>query len=140
MVESSCTLLASVIYNSLYPVTREIAPGLIFFLMAATLLTPLGLTMCVYMCVSVYVCVCLCMHVCVCVCACMRACVCVCNQFSAAMRIYTPKYWYVWVHCNTEKNVIILMSLKCLSGWILLVSVFWGSGVLGGIRSKQLTL
>ena len=43
VVEASCTLLASVIYNSLYPVTRVVFPGLIFYLMAAALLIPLGL-------------------------------------------------------------------------------------------------
>ena len=33
-------------------------------------------SVCVYMCVRMYVCVCVC--VCVCACACMRACVCAC--------------------------------------------------------------
>jgi PCFT/HCP family folate transporter-like MFS transporter 1/3 len=43
VVEAVCTLLASVIYNSLYPVTRQVLPGLIFYLMAGALLVPLTL-------------------------------------------------------------------------------------------------
>ena len=45
VLQAVCTLLASVIYNSLYPATREINPGLCFFIMAATLTIPFTLTM-----------------------------------------------------------------------------------------------
>lgn len=45
VVEAICTLLASVIYNSLYPVTRSVFPGLVFYLMAGALLIPLCLTL-----------------------------------------------------------------------------------------------
>jgi MFS family permease len=45
VVEAVCTLLASVIYNSLYPATRSVSPGLVFFLMAGALLVPLSLTL-----------------------------------------------------------------------------------------------
>ena len=43
MVEASCSLLASVIYNALYPATRHITPGFSFFVMAATLTIPFTL-------------------------------------------------------------------------------------------------
>ncbi len=45
VVEASCTLVASVLYNSIYPLTREIYPGLCFFIMAIGLSLPFLLTM-----------------------------------------------------------------------------------------------
>jgi len=45
VIESTCTLLASVIYNTLYPFTYTIHPGMCFFIMAAALLVPLLLVM-----------------------------------------------------------------------------------------------
>jgi hypothetical protein len=45
VVEATCTLVASVLYNSIYPLTREIYPGLCFFIMAIGLSLPFLLTM-----------------------------------------------------------------------------------------------
>ena len=45
VVEATCTLVASVLYNSIYPVTREVYPGLCFFIMAVGLALPFLLTM-----------------------------------------------------------------------------------------------
>ena len=45
VVESACDLLASVIYNSLYPAVKKISPGFCFFIMAIALIVPLALTM-----------------------------------------------------------------------------------------------
>ena len=39
-MEASCTLLASVIYNALYPATLDIYPGFSFLVMAAALVIP----------------------------------------------------------------------------------------------------
>ncbi len=46
---------------------------------ATPLRTPYQSTMCVYVCVYMYVCVCecVCMYVCVCICVCMYVCMCV---------------------------------------------------------------
>ena len=40
VVESTCTMAASVIYNALYPATRQVHHGFCFFLMAGTLAIP----------------------------------------------------------------------------------------------------
>ena len=45
VIEASCTLLASVIYNALFPVTVKVHPGLCFFIMAASLVVPFILIM-----------------------------------------------------------------------------------------------
>ena len=45
VVESTCMLLASVIYNAIYPVTRQINPGFCFYLMAGCLIIPFALIM-----------------------------------------------------------------------------------------------
>jgi hypothetical protein len=45
IIESVCTLLASVIYNSTYPVTRTIHHGFTFFMMGVALVLPFILMM-----------------------------------------------------------------------------------------------
>lgn len=45
IIESICTLLASVIYNSTYPVTRTIHHGFSFFMMGLALILPFMLMM-----------------------------------------------------------------------------------------------
>jgi len=40
IVEATCTLLGSLIYNALYPATIRIHPGMCFFVMAVALLIP----------------------------------------------------------------------------------------------------
>ena len=40
VVESLCSLLGSLLYNSVYPATRDLLHGLVFLLGAATLLVP----------------------------------------------------------------------------------------------------
>ena len=45
VVQAVCSLLASVIYNLVYPATREVNPGLCFFIMSAALTLPFILTL-----------------------------------------------------------------------------------------------
>jgi len=42
-VETICSVLASLLYNALYPVIRKLYPGLCFHVMAASLFVPLML-------------------------------------------------------------------------------------------------
>ena len=44
VVEAACTLVASVLYNALYPATSKISPGFCFFVMSAALIIPFILT------------------------------------------------------------------------------------------------
>ena len=43
-----------------------------------------------------------------CVCVCM----CAFSYFSASTRIYTPKYMYVRVHCDTKNTVIYKIDFR----------------------------